>query len=82
MSQRRMGGLTVVARELTETRGKLVTRQGVYMWWKRRDKNGFPDKHTVITRSGGTRQQLDVDEVIAWYDDYMSKPWQGRKRAG
>jgi hypothetical protein len=51
------------------------------MWWKRRDKNGFPEKQPVTTRSGATRQQLDVDEVIAWYDVYMSKPWQGRKRA-
>lgn len=80
MAQRRMGGLTTVANELTETRGKLVTRQGVYMWWKRRERNGFPERHQVTVKSGLTRHLFDIDEVIGWYDLYMSKPWQGRKR--
>ena len=80
MAQRRMGGFTVVANELTTTRGKLVTRQGVYMWWRRRDRNMFPDRHPVTTKSGGSRFLFDIDEVIAWYDWYRSQPWQGRKR--
>lgn len=81
MSHRRMGGLTVVARELSAARGKLVTRQGVYMWWKRRARNGFPDRRPMPNGKGTKRELFDIDEVIAWYDVYMSKPWQGRKRS-
>ena len=76
-----MGGLTVAARELTSVRGKLVTRQGVYMWWSRRDRNGFPERRPVVNeKTGATRLLFDLDEVLAWYDTYMSLPWQGRKR--
>ena len=80
MSQRRMGGFTTVANELTAARGKIVIRQGVYMWWRRRDHNGFPDRQPVTTKSGSTRLLFDIDEVLSWYDTYMSTPWQGRKR--
>ena len=80
MTQRRMGGFTVIARELTEVRGKLVTRQGVYMWWSRKDRNGFPDRQPVTTKTGATRMLFDIDEVTAWYDAYVLLPWQGRKK--
>jgi hypothetical protein len=80
MAQRRMGGQTAVARELTEVRGKLVTRQGVNMWWTRRDKNDFPERHPVTTQRGTTRLLFDIDEVIAWYTTYMSQPRQGRRK--
>ena len=80
MAQRRMGGFTTVANELTETMGKQVTRQGVYMWWSRRDRNQFPDRHPVTTQRGGTRFLFDVDEVVTWFGWYMSQPWQGRRK--
>ena len=80
MSQRRMGGLTAVAQDLTSVKGKLVTRQGVYMWWKRRERNSFPERHPVTTQAGNTRLLFDLDEVAAWYDTYMSTPWQGRRK--
>lgn len=80
MSQRRMGGQTTVARELTEARGKLVTRQGVQMWWRRRDRNNFPERYPTTTKTGATRLLFDLDEVLAWYDTYMSQPWQGRRK--
>lgn len=82
MSQHRLGGPTAVARELTETRGKLVTRQGVYMWWRRRDRNGFPERVPILTpgRKNPVRELFDIDAILIWYDAYMSKPWQGRRK--
>lgn len=77
MAEKRYGGFTAVAQELTASRGLLVTRQGVYAWWRRRDKNNFPDRKPV---PGKKREQFDIDEVVRWYRKYMSIPRQGRKR--
>lgn len=81
MTEKRYGGFTEVARELTAARGLLVTRQGVYAWWRRRDRNDFPDRHLVPNKNGkGTRQKFSLDEVSSWYIAYMAAPRQGRKR--
>lgn len=83
MTEKRHGGFTAVARELTAEYGQLVVRQGVYAWWRRRAGNGFPDRYTVPNKKGnGTRELFDLDEVSRWYVVYMSVPRQGRKRAG
>jgi hypothetical protein len=77
LTEKRFGGFTAVAHELTTTQRQLVTRQGVYAWWRRRDKNGFPDRKPV---PGKKREQFDLGEVSIWYVKYMATPRQGRKR--
>jgi hypothetical protein len=79
VAAQRTGGFTIVARELTAARRRLVTRQGVYMWWRRRDHNQFPDRFPVTTKRGSVKFVFDVESVIAWYDWYMSLSWQGRR---
>lgn len=43
-----------------------VSRQQVYAWWSRRERNGFPAGRT--TQRG---QTFDFDEVLAWHKAYV-----------
>jgi hypothetical protein len=79
MSQWRAGGFTAVAEELTKAHQKLVTRQGVYMWWTRRERNQFPDRQPITSKNGVTKLMFNLDEVLVWYDWYMSSSRQGRR---
>lgn len=80
MAERRVGGFTTVANELTAIKGKTVTRQGVYMWWRRRDRNQFPERHPIPSLSSDrVRMLFDIDEVTEWYQWYMGQSWHGRK---
>lgn len=67
------GGFSAVARALS-TDEKPVTRQRVYMWYKRRERNGFPERDT---------RGFSFAEVAAWYAEYLpnhgGRPW---KEAG
>lgn len=79
------GGFTDVARALSgdDPDDPHVSRQGVYMWWSRRDRNGFPDPYTIqiMTKKGRKRRKLvfDIDEVRDWYQAYTPSLG-GRKR--
>lgn len=61
------GGYTEVARRLSDAGPRAVSRQGIYSWWRRRLKSGFPDYHHLD--SDGFKQ-WDVGEVFDWYDRY------------
>lgn len=75
------GGLTDVARALNDDdwrRG--ISRQNVYMWWRRRETNGFPDRHQVPARYGRERGVFKISEVRDWYETYVPSPGGRRKR--
>lgn len=65
------GGYAEVARRLTDAGPRAVTRQGVYTWWKRRNRNGFPDYHYL---DGDGAKQFSISEVLAWYMRYVPPP--------
>jgi hypothetical protein len=60
------GGYTDAARFLTENRGRPVSKQQVWVWWSRRERNGFPEGWERTTRGGGVRR-FYLDEVLAWH---------------
>lgn len=68
------GGYTVVARVMSdvyrEWRPEGYRRQQVHMWWVRRDRNGFPEKHRV-SRNGKQKDLLNIREVINWFEGYI-----------
>jgi hypothetical protein len=68
------GGFSNVAEQLTSLNAdRRVTKQGVYMWWRRREITGFPEKHCV-TMPNGTQQQLfKLEETEEWFERYQSR---------
>lgn len=76
------GGYTVVARVMSdvyrEWKPEGYRRQQVHMWWVRRDRNGFPEKHEVVV-NGRKRNLLSTREVLAWFQDYV--PSTGGRRS-
>jgi len=67
------GGYTDVARALTEvTPDQPVTRQLVYVWWKRRQTTGFPDFKEVKTTNGETRELINIPEAVEWYRERIT----------
>jgi len=68
-------GYSAIANELTERTGRSISRQQVYTWWVRRDRNGFPEgtKCTRATSTGKSlaSRQFDIDDVIDWYRTYV-----------
>lgn len=73
------GGFAYTAKYLTEQRPEkpLVTRQGVWMWWSRRED--FP-RMKRLHINGRVQKVFDVQEVLAWYDNYVPAV-RGRNRA-
>jgi hypothetical protein len=70
------GGFTDVARalalafpDLSGRNLKAFTRQQVHVWWGRRERNGFPGKHTVVVR-GARRELFKLSEVVDWFAGY------------
>lgn len=68
------GGYTVVARVMSdvyrEWRPVGYRRQQVHVWWVRRERNGFPEKHEVTV--GGQKKMLfRVSEVLSWFEGYV-----------
>lgn len=62
------GGYTDVAKALTAVSPENeVSRQLVYMWWKRRPTTGFPARHVVKLPSGEKREMFKIVEAIEWY---------------
>jgi len=66
------GGFTVVASYLeTLYPERRFSRQAVYMWWSRRDHNGFPEGWPTRQPPSKRRQRaFNLDEVAAWYEAY------------
>lgn len=60
----RTGGWTEVARALS-TPAQTVSRQRVYAWWSRRDRNGFPESLPL-----GVKRRFNIAEVVEWYARY------------
>jgi hypothetical protein len=48
------------------------------MWWVRRTRNGFPEKHKIVL-NGRKRELLKLSEVLDWYEGYV--PSTGGRRA-
>lgn len=74
------GGWQEVATHLTALFHRPISRQQVYMWWSRREHNGFPEAHhsgqeskqvTVGSYEHTYQKHLfDLDEVTQWYATY------------
>lgn len=75
------GGYTVVARALSEAyrewRPSGFRRQQVHMWWVRRLRNGFPEKHELVL-NGRVKHLFRLSEVFSWFEGYI--PSTGGKR--
>jgi hypothetical protein len=51
------GGFTAAARMLG------TSRQQVYIWWRRRHRNGFPEREEG--------RLFSLDEIAAWHQTYV-----------
>lgn len=67
-STSRTGGWTEVARALS-TPAQTVSRQRVYAWWSRRDRNGFPES-VAVTGTDRMIRRFNIAEVAEWYAQY------------
>lgn len=61
------GGFSEVARHLTYAGPRVVSRQGIYAWWKNRKRNGFPAAHH-LDEDG--HKQFSIAEILSWYAVY------------
>jgi len=56
--------------------GRTLNRKQVYMWWRRRAANGFPERMAVeveyATRPPRVLQLLDIEQVTAWFRGYTT----------
>lgn len=68
LSERDQAGYTQVARWLTRWYGRTVSKQNVWIWWRRREHNGFPAGVMTKTVHGDVRRFL-LREVEAWYEE-------------
>lgn len=66
MGIKQLGGFQEAAEILTAIAGKPYSRQGIQQMWKRREANGFPDRHAYAI-NGKLRELLDIQEVADWY---------------
>jgi hypothetical protein len=68
------GGYADTARLLSRLAGYPISRQGVWQWWDRRDRSGFPEGEKIPT-AGHRREHrvFDPSEVIVWWHDYQRK---------
>lgn len=60
-----------------------VSRNQVYMWGQRRERNGFPEPVGTYRGSDGrctTSPVFDLNEVVAWYVNYDPKAGAGAPR--
>lgn len=48
------------------TESRPISRQQVYVWWTRRARNGFPDRHTIDGHDVFLRS-----EILAWWGQYV-----------
>lgn len=68
------GGLSNVADHLTRlSPDRRITKQGVYMWWRRREITGFPEKHQVDMPNGTQQQLFSLIEAERWFEEYRTR---------
>jgi len=68
------GGYSNVAQHLSElSPDRRVTKQGVYMWWRRREITGFPEKHPVEMPNGTQQELFKLEETETWFESYQSR---------
>jgi hypothetical protein len=63
-----MIGYAAIARLVNSMSDAVVSRQGVWQWWNRRARNGFPEG--VLTPSGSGRTSHRVfrtGDITAWW---------------
>lgn len=81
VSETQYGGYTKVAQILSdlhrEWRPDGFRRQQIHVWWVRRDRNGFPEKHPVVV-NGKTKNLFKLSEVTTWFAGYT--PSTGARR--
>ncbi len=72
------GGFADAAKMLTELgyltpNGDPIKRQGVYIWYKRRSRNGFPSRYDtgIRTREGKIKEVFKLSEIEEWYKSYV-----------
>jgi len=53
--------------------GGAYTRQQIHTWYMRRNRNGFPERHTFTTTSGREMEGFKVAEVLEWFDTYRGQ---------
>lgn len=67
-----------------------VSPNQVYMWYKRRSKNGFPEPwaYTIAAPRGGPKRapMFNITEVVEWYIGYEpyarhGKHWGEKRKA-
>lgn len=63
-------GFAGVAKFLSERFDVSVTRQSVWIWYRRRDTTKFPEKQNVPPANGRDMMLFDLDEVERWYQEY------------
>lgn len=69
-----MAGYAALARIVNELAGHHVSRQGVWQWWNRRARNGFPEGELIPSNSGRTSHRVfRVGDVLAWWKSNASK---------
>lgn len=73
MEQQGSGGYQAVASMVTAKYAFPVTRQQAYMWWARRDKNGFPEGKERPTPNG-TVQEFHLSDVEDWFKNAYPEP--------
>jgi hypothetical protein len=70
----RMIGYAESGRVLSRIAGYPVTRQGVWQWWHRRERNGFPEGVLVPSASGRTSHRVFRQaDVTAWYQEWRRR---------
>lgn len=67
-------GYAGVARLLSSLAGRPVSRQGVWQWWHRRGRTGFPEGCLVIRTPGRQAHRVfDRDEVVVWWREHENQ---------
>jgi hypothetical protein len=70
----RLVGYAEAGRVLTAVAGYPITRQGVWQWWHRRERNGFPEGVLVPSVSGRTSHRVFRQaDVTAWYLEWRRR---------
>lgn len=68
---RKPGGYTDTARDLSKLAGRRISRQGVWQWWHRRAKTGFPEGQLTVRTLGRLPHRFfDPEEVAVWWRDH------------
>jgi hypothetical protein len=65
--EQQLGGFQEAADLISTLSHQQYSRQGVHQLWKRRDRNGFPERK-IITINGYPKRYFDLAEVKEWWE--------------